>query len=223
MKKPLGFTIIEVMIATSIFSVILLVAIAGFSGIGNLFYKGVAITQTQSIASQTMSDLKTNIQLASSVTTPSGNPNYGYYCAGNARYTYQLFRPLTSSAEAITTSNILTSATGNYGLIKDTLPGASGCASPCYGSANSPAGCAKFNKPQEVLAENMRLIEFNITNNSSLDSQLYTVNVNIAYGPDEDFDNVNDPDTMVCKGGLSEQRFCAVIRLSSSVYQGLHS
>lgn len=52
-------------------------------------------------------------------------------------------------------------------------------------------------------------------------TNLYNVNVIIAYGDKSEFASPDDPDRMDCQGGTSAQRYCAVIRLSTSVYEGL--
>jgi len=208
-RREHGFTLIELLIATSVFSLILLVALAGFAGVGSLFYKGVAITQTQSISSQVMDSLRSNIQSAVSVLGPLRSPGgLNYYCVGGVRYTYNLnYEFDTTKAESAS----------NFGLVKDTLPGSGGCSPPCFSACQ--AGETLINKPQEILANKMRLVKFQV---NAAGGQLYNVYVNVAYGDDDSFSNLNDPDNIVCKGGLSDQRFCAVIKMSSSVYEGLH-
>jgi len=214
--KQSGFTIVEFMIATSVFSVVLLVALAGFNGVGNIFYKGVAVNQTQSVNTQIMNDLRSNIQSASAISGPiSANNGYTYYCIGNIRYTFNL-SPATpldgSSAETYGPG-------GNFGLLRDTLSG-NGCADPCV-NGNCQSGQAVFNNPQELLGNKMQLIRFDINPDPSI-SQLYNFYVNVAYGDPSDFANYHDQDNMACQGGLSAQKFCAVTRLATSVYEGLH-
>jgi prepilin-type N-terminal cleavage/methylation domain-containing protein len=63
-----GFTIIELLIATTVFSVVLVGALAGFLEIGKLFYKGVSTTSTQSIANEVLQDVSGQFQSAASFT-----------------------------------------------------------------------------------------------------------------------------------------------------------
>lgn len=217
MMNEKGFTIIELLIATSIFSVLLLIALAGFAGVGNLFYKGVAITQTQSATESALKDMAGNIQTASAVQLPvntsaAGN-GYWYFCAGGVRYTYLLqHSPIDASQD----ENLSLGSSTNMALVKDILPSASSCAAPCVSACSVPFSP----DAQELLSGRMRLMRLDIVGEGN---QLYNINIVVAYGDDEDFDNLDNPDTIACKGGLSDQKFCAVDSLSTSVYEGLHS
>lgn len=209
-----GFTIIELMIATSVFSIILLVALAGFASIGRLFYKGVTINQTQNITNQILSDVTGKIQAAATVSTLQTGNGYQYYCIGGTRYTINLKHELdTSQPEDY-------SVGGNFGLVRDQLPGATACAPPCSASSGCPAGTLSFVKPVEMLSNRMRLMKLDI---ASANGQLYNVSVVVAFGDDDSFANVSDPDQIECQGHGSSQTFCSVNRLSTGVYQGLHS
>lgn len=91
-KNDRGFTIIELLIATVVFSVILVVILAAFVQISRLFYKGVNMSNTQDDTRRALNDIASDIQFASSsppsACTGSGCPNY--FCVGNHRYTFFL-------------------------------------------------------------------------------------------------------------------------------------
>lgn len=212
-----GFTIIELMIATSVFSLVLLVALAGFTSIGRIFYKGVTINQTQNITSQVMNDVTSNIENAASVSTlqKGASYNYYYYCIGGVRYTFNV-----SPKELDTSQPEDYSPGGNFGLVKDILPGATACAEPCPTSTGCASGTLPFNKPAEMLGNHMRLMKLDI---ASANGELYNVNITIAFGADSAFSDLNDPDKIACTGGQQDQAFCSVTRLSTGVYEGLHS
>ncbi|HEU5004975.1 MAG TPA: prepilin-type N-terminal cleavage/methylation domain-containing protein [Candidatus Saccharimonadales bacterium] len=214
---PGGFTIIELMIATSVFSLVLLVALAGFTSIGRIFYKGVTINQTQNITSQVMNDVTSNIENAASVSTlqKGASYNYYYYCIGGVRYTFNV-----SPKELDTSQPEDYSPGGNFGLVKDILPGATACAEPCPTSTGCASGTLPFNKPAEMLGNHMRLMKLDI---ASANGELYNVNITIAFGADSAFSDLNDPDKIACTGGQQDQAFCSVTRLSTGVYEGLHS
>lgn len=209
-----GFTIIELMIASVVFSIILLVALAGFTSIGRLFYKGVTINQTQNITSQVLDDVVHNIQSAASVSTVQSGNGYTYYCIGGTRYTLNLKHVLdTSQPEDY-------SVGGNFALVRDKLPGATACAAPCATSSGCPTGTISFTKPVEMLGNRMRLMKLDV---ASVNGQLYNVSVVIAFGSDSAFSDVSDPDKIACQGGEASQAFCSVNRLSTGAYEGLHS
>jgi prepilin-type N-terminal cleavage/methylation domain-containing protein len=214
MRRQQGFTIIELLIATTVFGTLLTIATAGFLGIGNIFYKGVALTQTQNVSSQIINDISSNIQRASTVSTDQYTPGgYHYYCIGGVRYTFLPQHELdTSVAE-----NYSLGASANYGLLKDTLASADSCPTPCVSSCAQP-----FNKPQEILGDKMRVMTLDVIRNVAVPADpIYTVSIVIAYGDDDTFNNVGNPNTIECTGTLSNQRFCAVNRQTTSVYQGL--
>src|SRR5258708_12793090 len=87
-----GFTIVELTIATAIFSTVLLVGLASFLGIGKIFYKGVTVTQTQSSAQAVIDQLSSDVQFGVSV-VPSQPTATGaqFMSIGNAPYTYNLY------------------------------------------------------------------------------------------------------------------------------------
>src|ERR1700685_4674914 len=138
-----GFTIVELLLATSVFSLILLVALGSFLQIGRLFYKGVSLTSVQNVATQALNDMADNIQTASSVSALASSGGYNYFCIGNTRYTYTTH--LYNSLQVSNTANPSVSnqiyapgKTGTYGLIKDS----SGCGVPCQ---NGGVGSGCFN------------------------------------------------------------------------------
>lgn len=61
-EKRSGFTIVELMIATTVFSVILLIMSAGLIYIGKVYYKSVAQSKTQEAARAIISDVSRAIQ-----------------------------------------------------------------------------------------------------------------------------------------------------------------
>ncbi|MBI2589215.1 prepilin-type N-terminal cleavage/methylation domain-containing protein [Candidatus Saccharibacteria bacterium] len=220
-KSSGGFTIVELLIATAVFSLVLMTALAGFLQIGRLFYQGVSSTQTQSVVNQLFQDIVGNFQTAANISSPQNAGGYSYYCIGNSRYTYNIGKKVNL---ADTPKHAPLAAGGNFGLLKDVLPGATACATPCDDLAGGacPAGAVAFNQPIEILGNNMRLESFNLQQNLSVSPNFYNVSVVVAYGDDEllDFTVANDPSTVFCKGGSSNQQFCAVSRLATGVYRG---
>lgn len=215
-----GFTITELMIATTIFSIVLLVALAGFLQIGHTFYKGVSLAQTQQVADQIFQDINGNFQTAANITPPgSVSPlGYHYFCVGNIRYTYNLGNEISSGA----TPNH--SPSGNFGILKDSLPGTSACAPPCtdtapLGICNPPnVRLGQYSTPTEMLGDKMRLANLTITNATSQAPNVYTVDLVVAYGDDDVLD-LTVPTAPVCKGQANVE-FCAVSQINTAVYRG---
>jgi len=216
-----GFTIIEVLIASAIFSVVLLAALAGFMQIGRLFYKGVTISQTQAIANDILSDVSGNFQTATSVTGQLTGNGYTYLCVGSARYTINRTVKIDQSSPSYPDH----SPGGNFGLLKDiTSSSGTACPPPCN---NLPVGgvlatCGSDNlrlsNPVELLGNNMRLSSFSITSPTTQSLNLYNVSIVVAYGDDDLFDDFTLA-SPTCKSGSGGQ-FCAVSQINTVLHRG---
>jgi prepilin-type N-terminal cleavage/methylation domain-containing protein len=215
-KKQTGFTIAELTIASAIFSVVLLVALAGFMQIGHIFYKGVTITSTQETANQIYKDVSGYFQTATSITLPPAPVNgYSYYCIGGARFTYNIDKAVDTSQAPDH------SATGNFGILKDVLlAGPAACSAPCNDLV-SPATCSTpFSNPQELLGDKMRVLKFGITPGSQ--SNLFDISMMFAYGDDEvlGYQTPGVPTSRYCLAGSANQQFCSIVNEDGSVFRG---
>jgi prepilin-type N-terminal cleavage/methylation domain-containing protein len=230
-----GFTVVELLIATAVFAVVLLVAQTSFVQIGHLFYRGVSISQTQDTADHIFQDINGNFQTAPNVSVNYSATGYDYYCIGNARYTYRIDNEIDRGTATANHS----STTGNYGILKDTLPGSgSACATPCddTSGASCPAGTVKLRNPVELLGDRMRVEQFDICQ-STTTSNLYNVAIVLAYGdqntltytssatPLKEPCQVTPPGSyyasVACQGD-NNNSFCAVSRINTAVYKGGH-
>lgn len=217
-----GFTTVELLIASAIFSLVLLIALAGFLQIGRLFYKGVAKTDTQDTAQQILNDVSSSLQTAVNVSPNTSGNGYNYYCVGSTRYTFNIDKQIDKSA----TPNYTNAGKGNFGLVKDTLPGDTACAPPCVqgGTPACSSGFAAFHNPQELLGDRMRLSSFGINQSTVYNSpDLFNVSVMVTYGSNDviAYKNSSNPSTVYCQGGSGNQ-FCAISLLNTSTLRGLH-
>lgn len=204
-NRPRGFTVVELMMATTIFSVILLIGLTGFVQVGKAYYKGITISQTQNVAKQIINSVSSQIRLSSSVASvQSASANRSYLCVGSHRYTFKMFNMVNSAAHDYT---------DNFGLVKDELPGNSGCANPF----DSP-GAVPLNNPAELLGNRMRLLAFSVQAVSG-NPNLYSVNVKVAFGADSALTDPASSDSQ-CKLSPGATQFCAVTNLTTVVYQG---
>lgn len=215
-QRAQGFTIVELTIATLIFSIILVVAMASFIGIGRVYYKGRSLTETQAIAQQVVSQTSADMQFASDIVTNVVNGTTGiptgvgsqYVCFGNVRYTFNLY-------QKVDTDNI---SANHFGLLRDTMPGTYPCASP-FGAGSIP-----FSSPTEVLSAKMRLSRFDITPSKNAAggnvTDLWDLNVIVAYGDDEVLTNPGAAN-VACDSNLKSSQFCSVSRQTTSVSRGL--
>lgn len=208
-KSGGGFTIIELLIASAVFTVVITIAIGGFVQIARVFYKGIIITQTQQNLRQITDQVASDIKTAPAAWDPVPvRDNIWYQCIGTSRYTYNIGNRVDSSTED--------PQQGNFGLLLDHLPGSNGCGSP-YDSATP------FNNPTELLNDNMRLNLFSVKTgiDCSVDNiaacSVYQVNIELASGRDQYLTLNTDTNQYECNSTLSSSQFCAVSQVSTTV------
>ena len=219
--KESGFTIVELLIATSVFSLVLLAALTSFIGVGHLFYKGVSLTNTQNVATQVLNDITNSMQSSSAISLPSTKPgtSYTYMCIGNARYTYTTANGISVPANDSSGANYNDGNNGgNFGLLKDTLPGLSGCSPPCA-SGGPGSGCFNQTSPTEMLGANMRTADLKL---NQVATNLYNLSIVVAYGDNSVMD-LSNPKQPACVGNYSDQSFCSVANLSTTIFAGVRS
>ena len=199
-KLSAGFTITELLLATAIFSTVIMIALAAFLGIGRLFYKGVNMTQNQQTARNIMDLVSSDIQSSSTPVVNGISGDNKYICIGSARYIYKIYNPVDLSNH---------NDTDKFGLLRDTLPGSSGCADP-YGGPN------KFppNKPTELLGNGMRLNSFSVSPDGC--QSICTASIDLATGDD-------DPSTpeATCNSNTTSSQYCAKTQLTITASGGL--
>ena len=222
-----GFTIIELMIATIVFSLVLLVAVSSFLQIGRMFYKGFTSNQTQigarQVLSQITADMQDNFDISDIQNQPP-NSEFTYFCVGNKRYTLN-FDMQVDTTEADYSLK-------KFGILRDEMPGNSGCAEPCYSGSNADTDCdgaeVALNSPKELLAAGMsfRSEPAQMLKKAALaGEQLYNVNVRLVYGDDDVLTIVDtaQPATgknVRCDSNLRQSQFCAEAEVSSVIFAG---
>ncbi len=207
-----GFTIIELLIATVIFSAIMLLLSIGVIQIANVYYKGITESNTQNVARDIINNIAQAIEFNSTgpILPPSTNgfgpPGTTSLCIGNTQYAYVLGYQLVKSVPAPASHQT------NHGMLENNSSCASGNSLDLNGSL--PAGDAN---DAELLGQNMRLANLTITQLGS--SNFYTIDVRVVYGADDLLTNPTSTTTN-CQGGAGSQ-FCAVAELSTTVQQRL--
>jgi type II secretory pathway pseudopilin PulG len=87
-----GFTIIETMIALSIFIVVLLLVTVSISGYFTTFYRSIVVSDSQNIIQNVSNTVEQAVQYSNSLpvfTEPSGD-NPGTLCVGNEEFVFNL-------------------------------------------------------------------------------------------------------------------------------------
>jgi prepilin-type N-terminal cleavage/methylation domain-containing protein len=189
-----GFTIVELMIASLVFSVILLLITTGLLQVGRMFLKGTTNTNTQETTRTIIDDIAQAIQFSgdpvSTALTNLGSERG--FCVGSRRYSYELDKKLDESSPA--TRNV-------FVVDRMSTPCNSGTTPQDLSGTPPPSG-------RELLSKNMRLIDLSIQ--AIGNGGLYNVVVTVGHGDNDLFENGR------CKGTTGSQ-FCSVSRLTTTV------
>lgn len=167
-SRTAGFTIVELMIATLVFSVILLVVTTGVIHFTSSYYKGVNASATQNTTRSVIDTISQELQFnPGDLVLPIPGNQTGYFCIGEQEFVYKLgvLQPsATHSLYAFT----------NNGSCWNTVGAA-------------PAGYANG---KELLSSHTRLVDFSLTPIGDTGS-LYAISLKIAYANDNS-DGSND-------------------------------
>lgn len=205
-----GFTVVELMIATSTFSVILLVCLSAILYIGRMYYKGVSTAQTQEIARSVVDEIASAAQFSADDLRilPADSGWDGAYCISGRKYSYKLDTQLISDSPGRNQSQEV--------LVVSDDPGCSLASSPVPIDSNK----------RELLLEQMRLTQFDI---STADGLVNLV-LGIALGGDssdptvdaEIFEVEPDGSLSFCKTGAAGSQFCATANLQTSIFRKVY-
>lgn len=218
--NQLGFTIIELMIATTIFAIVLLGATTAVIQIGRLYYKGIISARTQQAARSIIDEISRPVQFAGKdIASIQGSQTFSTnngqditvnsFCVGDQRYSYSINKQVFDGQEPGTYDNMTNRL--RHGLWKDTTT--PGDCTPCNLSDETPCG-----EGRELLEQYMRLKTLNVTNNSPI----YTVELAVLYGDNDLIEfsqteegNMQGP--INCKGAITGSQWCALSQLKTDV------
>ncbi|MEI7838302.1 MAG: prepilin-type N-terminal cleavage/methylation domain-containing protein [bacterium] len=211
-----GFTIIELMIATAIFSFVLIVLTENIISISGQYYQGLIQTQTLQTTKNIIQSISQNLQLNTqnnpniSLGPPPWDNTFGgsgtadnyesCFVIGNNIYIYQVGGYVVSNASNplnMVSKNAASAALELYTSNTNVCPNPIWDFSKKYSIA-LPSSTTVL----DLIPQNMRLVKLIITSvNDSAGKQipnLYKIDVEVAYGDDNSFDINNN----VCKKGV---------------------
>lgn len=204
-----GFTIVELMIATTVLSVLLLLATVIMMSIGSLYKKGINQSNVQDAARTIMDSISQDIEMSNGTISRQANGFTKSICVNSTRYTY---------IEGVKIGDTYQSTSYQHGLWRDT----SSTCSPVDLSqaAPSPDGV-------EMIPSNSRLTQLDVSGTAP-----FSINVGVAYGDDDLLCDDGTPGDcssnltstvlqnpvgqILCKGRKSDQ-FCAAANLTTAV------
>lgn len=213
--RQTGFTILELMVATMVFAVILLVVAVGVIRFTESYYKGITSAKTQSAARAIMDEISQSIQFGKNVSFPV-SAGLGTVCVDNTLYTYKIGQQVTDSTPFLAHQSY-------HGLIATVGGDCSGSVPLTISTAlNAPATSALPSGSRELLGAHMRLSDLTV---QPVGGNLYTIRVRVIYGDDDLLTPPVAGSTVwaneLCNGQVTGSQFCAVSDLSTTVERRL--
>jgi prepilin-type N-terminal cleavage/methylation domain-containing protein len=211
-RKQAGFTIIELLIATLVFSVVLVVITVGIIQIAHVYYKGVIEGNTQGVARNILDTVAQGIQFnGGDVSTAPGSVAPGSslaFCVGNQQYSYTL-------GYQVEDSPIPSAYQSYHALVQNNLAG-------CVGTPAQNVRAATVNG-REMVGSHMRLSNIIVTPIAGTSN--YRVLVRVVYGDDDLLYSPSAPTSAagptrpdaVCRPVRVGSQFCAVAELNTVV------
>ena len=195
-----GFTILELLVATIVFSVVLLLVTAGIMQITRVYYKGVTESNTQNAARSIIESISQSIQFSGGGVTATPTPAPGsdqVFCIGNQHYSYRLGWQVENNPDP-------GKSQAWHALVQRPLTGS--CASPQDMDLQPVTG-------RDMLPSHMRLSRLVI---QDLGSNQYRVEVRVVYGDDDLLNDDNGPNA-ACISESAGTQFCSISELSTTV------
>lgn len=207
-----GFTIVELMIATSVFAVILLGASAATTQIGRMYYKGIIMSRVQQSSRRIMDDISRPIQFAGSdvrLSSPKtqviGGLETGAICIGDKRFIYGINAQVDPNAAGYTANH-----KAKHAMYQDELPGTNAPCTVLDLTQGLPPG-------KELVPENMRLARFNPT----VVDNVWSIDMLLIYGDDDLL--LPDPNApQGCKSINAGSQWCATSNLNTRVFKRIN-
>lgn len=203
-----GFTIIELLVATLVFSIVMVLIAVGVMQFNHAYYGGITQTNTQDTARSILENISQDIQFTGDqVTSPIANAGSEQgFCIGSDRYSYRLGWQLVNSGPVAALHQ------QTHVLVKDS-PGL--CSGMSAQNFTNPLTAGS----KELLSPNMRLSKLSVTQVPGT-TNMYSIDVRVVYGDDDLLTAPPTANNVACKL-VSGSQFCAVSELSTVVQKRL--
>jgi len=200
-SKIRGFTIVELMIASTVLAVLLLIIATALIQMSRIYQKGIVKSQTQEVARRISATIAESIQFTTGNIQPGLTPAAGSqgFCVGNRIFSYLPSRQLTEGIPSATQTRV--------GFIVADRSGCPAVADDLL-AKSLPLPSGEF----ELLATNtsVRVEQPQLVAGTD---DLYTFAVTVSYGPMDLIDLANGE----CFGGSEDSHLCASSRLETTV------
>jgi prepilin-type N-terminal cleavage/methylation domain-containing protein len=222
-RSQQGFTIIELLIATMVFSVILLGATTALFQLERMYYRGIITDQTQTTSRSIMADISQQLQLSQNkvvATTAPAPYDYGQgsifnaFCIATTRYSYVI----NGQVEAGNGQYNPNDHTIEHALWRDTIGGSQACTPLNLGQKDPEDSKIAGTNGSELLSQNMRLADLRLSSDCNT-ARLCTITVHVIYG-DDDLLAPDPTNPLGCQSTFGDQ-WCASSKLTTQVFKRL--
>jgi len=219
-NNQLGFTIVELLIATAVFSAILLGATFALIQVGKMYYKGIVSARTQEVARNVTDSISRPIQFQGSGVRSNANADEiltsggltfskSVRCVGDQRFTYVIDLQVDASVP----SGSISGDKIRHALWLDTMPSAADLCVPVDLTQAQPTA-----KGSDLLQDHMRLKALEVRQGFTPD--LWIIDVGVMYG-DRDLIEYSGSIPDRCKGAVSGSQWCALAEYKTQVNKRL--
>jgi prepilin-type N-terminal cleavage/methylation domain-containing protein len=207
-----GFTIIELLIATLIFSMVLILVTIGVLSFTKVYFKGLNLSKTQNASRTILESVAQSIQFSGGAVTTSigvvrSNGSEGF-CVADKRFSFiRGWQVVDAQPDARLHQS-------RHGLVVDEPGNCSGLQAQDVKASLTP-------NSQELLTTGMRVSK--LTVESIPATNMYRVSIRVVYGEDDLlFSPSNNPlgaaaPDAACRVGFSGGQYCASSELSTIV------
>lgn len=218
-NKKDGFTIVELMIAISVFSVVMIIATTAILLIARQYQSGVTKTSMQSATRDIHQKISDSIKYSGGniIEETSGNVT-GYYvvCTGKTRYFYK--NPSLTGGNISNSSEFNSMSSLYFQQNTDDYTSGNGNAGQCGHISSGVTDDLKI--AQQLLPNNAKVAFFKVVKNdvdlSSGNVKSSTISTTFVRGDYDLFTLSVPPQDLKCKSGVGNE-WCSVVSLSSIV------
>lgn len=204
-----GFTVIELMIATMVFGVVLLVVTFGILQVTRSYYKGVTETNTQTVARSIIDAIGQSIQFGGGTVTTNDMSSPYVFCVGNQQYT---FRPGWMVVDGTPVTSESETPHGLYVRTQANCPAAS---VPNLASTTLSGGRELLNPGMRITSLRVTLVP-GTTNMYNVSLRIVSGANDLLYSPSGNPSGARAPDA-TCRNIRAGTQFCSVSDLSTTV------
>lgn len=199
-KPQRGFTIIELLIATAVFSLVLIIFLTALIRISQLFYKGVNLANTQEATRNAIQTISDDVQFSGA----SPNVHADFFCVGGHRYSFN------------TGVQVGSGVANDFGIIREIT-------SQCQPWQGPGSIAPDFSKAEKLLDPGMQVNDLVVTPlNGGWQVKLLVVyygsDNNVFYSPSNFTPAFQAPDAR-CTGLPSSSQFCATADYQTTILQ----